>query len=112
MTEPKIGIHFGCLAEPIKKQLNDQGFILESKDEEYLQKIADAINFLKFGYITGSVVQCYDRMLEINSKENMQKIWEANQNNKQIRWKDSVQKLLGISQTGELIKTRTACGNI
>ena len=59
-----------------------------------------------------SEMQWYDRMLEINSKENMQKIWEANQNNKQIRWKDSVQKLLGISQTGELIKTRTACGNI
>ena len=57
-------------------------------------------------------MQWYDRMLEINAKENMQKIWEANQNNKQIRWKDSVQKLLGISQTGELIKRRTACGYI
>ena len=46
-------------------------------------------------------MQWYDRMLEINSKENMQKIWEENQNNTQIRWKDSVQELLGITQTGE-----------
>jgi len=63
MTEPRFGIHFGCLAEPIKKQLNDQGLTLESGDEEYLQRVADAINFLKFGYITGSVVQSAQKKL-------------------------------------------------
>ena len=62
-AEPKLGILFGCLAEPIKKQLNDQGFTLESKDEEYFQKVADAINFLKFGYITGSIVQSAQKKL-------------------------------------------------
>lgn len=63
MTEPKIEIGFGCLVKPIKEQLNDQGFTLESGDEEYLQRVADAINFLKFGYITGSVVQSAQKKL-------------------------------------------------
>ena len=62
-AEQKLGIHFGCLAEPIKKQLNDQGFTLESNDEVHLQEVADAINFLKFGYITGSVVQSAQKKL-------------------------------------------------
>jgi len=46
----------------------------------------------------------YDWMLEINAKENMRKIWEANRDNPKIRWKDSVQELLQITQMGEPIK--------
>lgn len=39
-----IGIHFGPLADPIEKQLNEQGFTLNG-DEEYQQSV-DAINLL------------------------------------------------------------------
>ena len=70
------------------------------------------MNHMRQSDFTITELHWYSQMLEINSKENMQKIWEANRDNKQIRWKDSVQKLLGISQTGELIKKHTACGNI
>lgn len=41
------------------------------------------------------------RQIRIQSRENMQKVYESLKDNPQIRWKDSVQKLLGITQTGE-----------
>lgn len=34
MEKKRIGLHFGLLADPIEKQLNDQGFTL-GKDKEY-----------------------------------------------------------------------------
>ena len=39
------------------------------------------------------------RQMEIQSKENMQRIYNALKDNPKIRWKDSVQKLLGVSQS-------------
>jgi hypothetical protein len=43
----------------------------------------------------------HNEMLIINSKENMTEVYEQNKNNPLIRWKDSVQRLLNITQTGE-----------
>ena len=40
------------------------------------------------------------RQIRIQSRENMQHVYESLKDNPQIRWKDSVQKLLGISATG------------
>ena len=41
------------------------------------------------------------RQIRIQSRENMQKVYESLKDNPQIRWKDSVQKLLNITSTGE-----------
>ena len=38
----------------------------------------------------------YYEMMEINSYENMKRVYDANKDNPQIRWKDSVRELLGI----------------
>jgi DNA repair photolyase len=40
----------------------------------------------------------YNEQILVNSRENMQRIYDENKNNPQIRWKDSVQKLLGVAQ--------------
>ncbi|MDD2246400.1 MAG: hypothetical protein PHC39_04880 [Proteiniphilum sp.] len=40
----------------------------------------------------------YDEMLNINSKENIQRIYDLLHANPKIRWKDSIQKLLGVPQ--------------
>ena len=37
----------------------------------------------------------------VQSKVNMQRVYERLKNNPKVRWKDSVQDLLGITQTGE-----------
>jgi len=41
----------------------------------------------------------FRKQLAINSRENMQRIYDKYKGNTQIRWKDSVQKLLGVSQS-------------
>lgn len=41
------------------------------------------------------------RQIRIQSRENMELVYQSLKGNPQIRWKDSVQKLLGITQTGE-----------
>ena len=41
------------------------------------------------------------RQIRIQSRENMQQVYESLKDNPQIRWKDSVQKLLNITSTGE-----------
>lgn len=41
MEKKEIGLHFGLLADPIEKQLNEQGFTL-GKDKEY-EDYADSI---------------------------------------------------------------------
>ena len=41
------------------------------------------------------------RQIKIQGRENMQKVYESLKDNPQIRWKDSVQKLLNITSTGE-----------
>ena len=43
----------------------------------------------------------YERQILINSRENMQRVYDSLQGIPKIRWKDSVQELLGISQNGE-----------
>ena len=39
------------------------------------------------------------RQMQIQSKENMQEVYDSLKDNPKIRWKDSVQKLLGVSQS-------------
>jgi hypothetical protein len=41
------------------------------------------------------------RQIRIQSRENMQQVYESLKDNRQVRWKDSVQKLLNITSTGE-----------
>ncbi len=42
------------------------------------------------------------QQIKIQSRENMQRVYESLKDNPQIRWKDSVQRLLGITDTGEV----------
>jgi hypothetical protein len=39
------------------------------------------------------------RQIKIQSRENMQRVYDSLKDNPQIRWKDSVQKLLGVPQS-------------
>lgn len=41
------------------------------------------------------------RQIKIQSRENIQRVYDSLKDNPQIRWKDSVQRLLGITATGE-----------
>ncbi len=43
------------------------------------------------------------RQIKIQCRENMQRVYESLKDNPQIRWKDSVQRLLGIDQFGKLV---------
>jgi hypothetical protein len=45
----QIGLSFGALAEPISKQLKDQGFGYDEKKVAVFEKEIDAINQLRFG---------------------------------------------------------------
>jgi len=52
-----IGIHFGALCDPIKKQLKNQGYALSEKEDARFQAIADAIIMLKLhGILPDSIV--------------------------------------------------------
>lgn len=42
----KIGLHYGALAPPLKKQLEEQGFVASPKDLARWQANADSINRL------------------------------------------------------------------
>lgn len=44
-----IGIHFGALADPISKQLDDQGFKYAKERVDIFQMELDAITRLRFG---------------------------------------------------------------
>jgi hypothetical protein len=48
------------------------------------------------------------RQIRIQSRENLQRVYESLKDNPQIRWKDSVQRLLGITATGEPIKAEAS----
>ena len=63
----EIGIHFGALADPISKQLNDQGFSLGEKDNERIQKIADAVTMLHLHDIIPEsiVVKAHRKVLKL-----------------------------------------------
>lgn len=79
----------------------------------------DMINALFMGWVTGEIwIGCMNhyalkpeipeeaRQIQIQSRENMQRVYDSLKDNPQIRWKDSVQKLLGISQTGAIADIR------
>ena len=72
------------------------------------------IDGLLMGWITGEIwIGCMNhyalnpeipeeaRQIKIQGRENMQRVYESLKDNPQIRWKDSVQRLLGITATGE-----------
>lgn len=44
----EFGIHFGALAEPISKQLKEQGFKFDAQQIRYFEKQVDAITRLRF----------------------------------------------------------------
>lgn len=49
MNKREIGIHFGALAEPIEKQLEDQGLITETKNINKFNDLNHARLMLLFG---------------------------------------------------------------
>lgn len=74
----------------------------------------EMIDNLLMGWITGEIwigsmnhyalkpaIPEEARQIKIQSHENMQRVYESLKDNPQIRWKDSVQRLLGITATGE-----------
>ncbi|MGB3988767.1 MAG: hypothetical protein WBK67_03710 [Minisyncoccales bacterium] len=74
----------------------------------------EMIDNLLMGRITGEIwIGCMNhyalnpeipeeaRQIKIQGRENMQHAYESLKDNPQIRWKDSVQRLLGITATGE-----------
>lgn len=76
----------------------------------------EIIDRLFMGCVTGEIwIGCmnhYDlnpeipeeeRQIQIQSPENMNNVYESLKDNPQIRWKDSVQRLLGITATGEKV---------
>ena len=53
----KFGISFGCLADPIEKQLIDAGYKFSPASVNEFERIKDAIHTLQFGgIITDSIV--------------------------------------------------------
>ena len=47
MVGKDIEIHFGCLCDPIRIQLEGQGYGLRDEDAERFQRLADAILMVK-----------------------------------------------------------------
>lgn len=73
----KIGLSFGCLSEPISKQLKIQGFKFNEKNVTVFEKEVDAINQLRFGsnLLTDSMVdkiipKLYKKIVAHVAKEN------------------------------------------
>ena len=62
MTE----LYFGALCDSIKSQLSKQGFVLNEKDNERFQKIADAITTLHLhGIIPDSITyNCHKKLMK------------------------------------------------
>jgi len=78
-----------------------------------IEQPKEMIDNLFMGWITGDIwigaMNHYDlnpaipeeaRQIKIQGRENMRRVYESLKDNPQIRWKDSVQKLLGISSMG------------
>lgn len=79
-----------------------------------IEQPKEMIDQLFMGWITGEIwIGCMNhyalkpeipeeaRQIKIQSRENMQRVYESLKDNPQIRWKDSVQRLLGITATGK-----------
>ena len=66
-----IGIAFGALSEPIKKQLNEQGYTLENLREDKFEKLRKSILMLGFhGYISDSQQKkCFQKLIKEIIKE-------------------------------------------
>ena len=60
------------------------------------------MNYLKASDFSESELGWYSKQCAINCKPNMQRVYESLKDNPKIRWKDSVQDLLGITQNGEI----------
>jgi hypothetical protein len=79
-----------------------------------IEQPKEMIDKLLMGWITGEIwiggmnhyalkpeIPEEARQIKIQGRENMQRVYESLKDNPQIRWKDSVQRLLGITATGE-----------
>jgi len=73
----KIGLGFGCLSEPIGKQLKAQGFKFDAKKVAVFEKEVDAVNQLRFGsnLLTDSMIdkiipKLYKKIVQHVAKEN------------------------------------------
>lgn len=79
-----------------------------------IEQPKEMIDNLFMGWITGEIwigamnhyrlnpgIPEEARQIKIQGRENMQRVYDSLKDNPQIRWKDSVQRLLGIMATGE-----------
>lgn len=79
-----------------------------------IEQPKEMIDQLFMGWITGEIwigamnhyhlhpeIPEEARQIKIQGRENMQRVYNSLKDNPQIRWKDSVQRLLGITATGQ-----------
>lgn len=52
----ELGIHFGALADPISKQLKQQGFKFDAEQVKHFEKQLDAITRLRFADLIADTV--------------------------------------------------------
>ena len=69
-----IEINFSVFAEPIKTQLENQGYMLSDKESEKFQKIAKSINMCGFHVATDSQVKSMFKKLIDKIQESATKI--------------------------------------
>lgn len=73
-TESGLWISYGALASPIRIQVVEQGYEIDAKEADFLQKRADAILTLLFGRcITDSQAQAARKKLHKQVTEAVQK---------------------------------------
>lgn len=73
-----LTIEFGALCEPIKNQVEKQGYTISEKDSEMLQEIADSIIKLKLhGIIPDSIVRQAQEKLMKNIVRSIQNYSES-----------------------------------
>lgn len=72
----KIGLSYGCLADDLSKQLTKQGFKFNKEKVAQFQKQVDAINVLRFGLLTDSMV---DKLLPKLHKQVCSHVAKQNQ---------------------------------
>lgn len=109
---PMIGERLGCLSlayeEDCKTSVSMEPLLMKDPApfiKNFERWVTGTIwiglmNYLKASDFSESELGWYSKQCAINCKPNMLRVYESLKNNPKIRWKDSVQDLLGITQRG------------
>jgi DNA repair photolyase len=98
MTAHVLGFRTSVSIEPLLDY--DPSILIEMIRPYVTETIwIGCMNHMSVSDFARDEMQWYDRMIEINSRENMQKIYAAFWTDPAIRWKDSVQRLLGVPES-------------